>query len=228
MHDGHARPSAATDLSRRVVAKFLEVNGVHLMTPADDAYVDRYYRTVDVVCANRLESPDEVRSGMLAGRLPIPGYLRSDGTEMLPSDYFRLADEAGGVDELESWFLQHWSDHGHAVAEWQFYLNGQYVCLRSTTPLLIQRKDELTAQIVAALARPDPRSAVWLDRLHLLVDELDELTVEFTAYDRLRFGGPVSRDTFINDVRTDYPNRGSNSGRRINRSGDEPLRAHSP
>jgi len=198
------------DLSRNVVAKFLEINGVHLMTPADDAYVDRYYQTVDVVCASRRESPDEVRSHMLAGRLPIPSYLRSDGTEMLPLDYFRLADEAGGVDELESWFLRHWSDRVHAVAEWQFYLNGQYVCLRSTTPLLMQRKDELTADIEAELSRPDPGSTVWLDRLHLLVDELDELTVGFTAYDRLRFGGPVSRDTFINNVRAAYLNRDSN------------------
>lgn len=212
MNDGHAQPSTAMDLSRRVVAKFFEVNGVHMMTPADDAYVDRYCQTVDVACANRLESPDEVRSHMLAGRLPIPSYLRSDGLEMLPSDYFRLADEAGGVDDLESWFLRHWSDQEHAVAEWHFYLNGQYVCLRSTTPLLMQRKDELTADIEAALARPEPGSAAWLDRLRFLVNELDELTVEFTAYDRLRFGGPVSRDTLINDVRTAYLERDITAG----------------
>ncbi len=34
-----------------------------------------------------------------------------------------------------------------------------------------------------------------------LVDELDELEPEFTAYDRLRFDGPVSRDTYINSFR---------------------------
>ena len=36
-------------------------------------------------------------------------------------------------------------------------------------------------------------------------DELDELEPPFTAYDRLRFAGPVSRDTLITAVRRDFP-----------------------
>jgi hypothetical protein len=63
------------------------------------------------------------------------------------------------------------------VKQRETYLSGQYVCLTETTPQL----------------------------LHTLVDELDAQTAEFTAYDRLRFGGPVSRDTLINDVRMACP-----------------------
>jgi len=197
--------SASADLSAQVLARFIAVNGRHPVTSADDAYINHWCRTVEALCASRPETPDEVRAHMLAERLPIPSYLRSDNTGMLPADYFQLADEAGGVDQLAPWFLKQWPDPGHAAVEWRFYINGQYVCLHSATPRLMQRKDELAAEISAALARPDGRSAEWLDRLHALVDELDQTTAQFTAYDRLRFGGPVSRDTLINDVRAAYP-----------------------
>jgi hypothetical protein len=39
-----------------------------------------------------------------------------------------------------------------------------------------------------------------LERLQVLVDELDALEPKFTAYDRLRFGGPTSRDTCIDAI----------------------------
>ena len=65
----------------------------------------------------------------------------------------------------------------------------------------MQRKDELTDAITDHLAQPrDTR-----DRLDALVDELDGLLAEFTDYDRLRFGGPVSRDRFVTDIRASRP-----------------------
>jgi hypothetical protein len=45
----------------------------------------------------------------------------------------------------------------------------------------------------------------WLAELHALVDELDALEPPFAPYDRLRFGGPISRDTLIDDVRARFP-----------------------
>ncbi|MFC4090091.1 MULTISPECIES: DUF6058 family natural product biosynthesis protein [Micromonospora] len=42
-------------------------------------------------------------------------------------------------------------------------------------------------------------------RLHALVDELDALEPAFTGYDRLRFGGPTSRDSCVDAVRARYP-----------------------
>jgi hypothetical protein len=142
---------------------------------------------------------------MLDRALPLPSYIRSDHAEMVPPDYFRLADEAGGIEKLPYWFRGHWADSRQAEEEWNSYLDGLYVCLREITPQSIQCKDEVSDRIKRELASPDPSSATWLRELHALVDELDALTTQFTDYDRLRFCGPVSRDVLINDVRAKYP-----------------------
>ncbi|MET9330180.1 DUF6058 family natural product biosynthesis protein [Streptomyces cellulosae] len=190
-----------TDLKLKLAERFREVNGDHPMTAADDAYVTTQFVVLEELCAAQGHHPDAVRRLMLDGRLPLPGYLRSDGAEMVPADLFALADEAGGVDLLEAWFTAHWADPVTGKAEWNAYLSGQYVCLHSVTPATIRRKDRLTAAIGAALDDPDTDSA----HLHALVDELDALEPAFTAYDRLRFGGPTSRDTCIDAVRARFP-----------------------
>ncbi|MEU6338851.1 DUF6058 family natural product biosynthesis protein [Streptomyces cellulosae] len=190
-----------TDLKQQLAERFREVNGDHPMTAADDAYVTAQFVVLEELCAAQGHHPDAVRRLMLDGRLPLPGYLRSDGAEMVPADLFALADEAGGVDLLETWFTAHWADPVTGKAEWNAYLSGQYVCLHSVTPATIRRKDRLTAAIGAALDDPDTDSG----HLHALVDELDALEPAFTAYDRLRFGGPTSRDTCIDAVRARFP-----------------------
>ncbi|MFI8203277.1 DUF6058 family natural product biosynthesis protein [Streptomyces sp. NPDC085937] len=192
-----------TDLKQQLTERFREVNGDHPMTDADDAYVGAQFVVLEELCAVQGRDPDEVRRLMLDGRLPLPGYLRSDGAEMVPADLFALADEAGGVDLLEAWFTAHWADPVAGKAEWHAYLSGQYVCLHSVTPATIRRKDQLTAAIGAAVDDPDADAM----RLHALVDELDALEPAFTAYDRLRFGGPTSRDTCIDAVRARFPRR---------------------
>ncbi|MFJ9718773.1 DUF6058 family natural product biosynthesis protein [Streptomyces sp. NPDC101213] len=194
-----------TDLKRQLAERFREVNGVHPMTDADDAYVSAQFVALEELCAVRGRDADEVRRLMLGQRLPLPGYLRSDGAEMVPADLFALADEAGGVDPLAAWFTAHWADPATGRAEWRAYLSGQYVCLRSVTPATIQRKEHLTTAIGAAVNEPDAGSAPRSDRLHALVDELDALQTAFTAYDRLRFGGPTSRDTCVDAVRARFP-----------------------
>ncbi|MEU2396549.1 DUF6058 family natural product biosynthesis protein [Streptomyces pseudogriseolus] len=194
-----------TDVKQQLAERFREVNGDHPMTAADDAYVSAQFVTLEDLCAVQGRDADEVRRLMLDGRLPLPGYLRSDGAEMVPADLFALADEAGGVDRLEAWFTAHWTDPAAGKAEWDAYLSGQYVCLHSVTPATIRRKDRLTAAIGAAVDEPDAGSVRWTERLHALVDELDALEPAFTAYDRLRFGGPTSRDTCIDAVRARFP-----------------------
>ncbi|MFG3188297.1 DUF6058 family natural product biosynthesis protein [Streptomyces omiyaensis] len=190
---------------RRVAERFREVNGDHPMTAADDAYVSAQFVPLDRLCAAHGREADQVRRLMLAGRLPLPGYLRSDGAEMVPSDLFALAEEAGGVDRLEAWFTAHWDDARAGRAEWEAYLSGRYVCLRAVTPASILRKEHLTGAIAAAEAEPDAGSPRWTARLHALVDELDALEPAFTPYDRLRFGGPTSRDTCVDAVRARHP-----------------------
>jgi hypothetical protein len=192
------------ELRSRLAARFAEVNGDHKMTQDDDAYVDKYYVRLEEVS----ENPDELREHMLAGRLPLPSYLKSDGTEMVPAGLLALVEKAGGIGELPGWFAgQGWPNPQVAAEKWQFYLDGQYVCLTSVSPATIQLKTALVAGIDVALRDPRPESAEWLAGLHALVDELDALEPPFADYDRLRFGGPVSRDRYIDGVRREFPMR---------------------
>jgi hypothetical protein len=177
---------------KALAERYLEINGDHPMTAEDDAYVTRQYRILTELCAEQSRNCDEVRQQMLNHQLPIPSYLRSDGAEMVFADLFQLAEAAGGVDRLRDWFIAHWSDHAEGNDEWEAYLSGWYVCLHSVTPATIRRKGELIQSIDAT---SDPA------QLKELVDELDLLEPDFTAYDRLRFSGPVSRDTHITAVR---------------------------
>ncbi|WP_390624106.1 DUF6058 family natural product biosynthesis protein [Fodinicola feengrottensis] len=146
------------------------------------------------------------RSGrdMLSYRLPLPSYLRSDGTEMFHRDLFGLADQLG-LDNLRSWFVRQFADPVTGREEWQAYLSGQYVCLHSVTPWTIQRKGELVGAIQDAVADPQPRSTAWLDQLHDWVDQLDVLAPAYTGYDVLRFGGPTGRQTNIDAIRAKFP-----------------------
>lgn len=194
-----------TDLKQRLADRFRAVNGDHPMTEADDAYVTRQFVALAELCAAHGRDTDTVRRLMLERRLPLPGYLRSDGTEMVPRDLFSLAGEAGGLDRLEAWFTAHWADRAVGEEEWNSYLSGRYVCLRSVTPDTVQRKDQLTTAIRAAPHEPGAGSARWSVRLHTLIDELDALEPAFTAYDRLRFHGPTSRDTCIDAMRARFP-----------------------
>ncbi|MFD9778130.1 DUF6058 family natural product biosynthesis protein [[Kitasatospora] papulosa] len=198
-------PVAGRSLKREIAERYREVNGDHPMTEADDAYVSAQFVVLEELCAIHDRDAEEVRRLMLEGFLPLPGYLRSDGAEMVPADLFALADGAGGTDGLEAWFTAHWADPVAGGEEWKAYLGGRYVCLHSVTPSTIRRKDELTAAIAAAPDARDAGSPQWSARLHLLIDELDRLEPEFTGYDRLRFGGPTSRDICIDAMRARFP-----------------------
>ncbi|MFC5267748.1 DUF6058 family natural product biosynthesis protein [Kribbella qitaiheensis] len=189
-HHGFSVPAMSRDELRQ---RYLEINGDHPMSEADDAYVTRQFRVLDELCAEQGRDVEAVRRLMLGGELPMPGYLRSDGAEMIPADLFGLADKHG--DGLREWFIAQWSDVATGNEEGDAYLSGRYVCLHSVTPSTIQREDELMRAIDSTTNPAE---------LKPLVDGLDELEPEFTAYDRrLRFDGPVSRDTHITAVRTD-------------------------
>jgi hypothetical protein len=190
-----------SNLESAVAARFVATNGDHPMTPDDDAYVSEWFTALEELATEAGERADELRRRMLTNRLPLPSYIRSDGAQMVPRDLLELPDRAGGFDELPEYFAAHFDAPAQAVSEWDAYLAGHFVCLRSVTPENITRKGELVAAIETELAQPQPDSAAWLERLHELVDELDALEPPFAPYDRLRFGGPVSRDRLIDDVR---------------------------
>ena len=193
------------DLSAAVAARFSAINGRHAMTPDDDAYASRWYIALEALAENAGLRASDLRKEMLANRLPLPSYIRSDGTQMVARDLLELPRRAGGYDELPQWFARQFDSSSDALRQWDGYLSGQYVCLRNVLPETMQRKDELVDAINAAVAEPDPANPGWLESLHRLVDELDALEPPFTDYDRLRFGGPISRDTCIDAVRARFP-----------------------
>ena len=176
------------------------VNGDHPMSAEDDTYVRAHF----------MEVPDPGRTldRMAAGELPLPSYLLSDGAPMVPADYLDPVGWAGGIEELEGWFLDHWPAHAQdtAAEEWAAYLSGRYVCLKSVTPLHIRRKATLVAQVQAAVAvlAQNPRDPTARGSLGEATTRLDELLLPMTGYDRLRFAGPLTRELWIDEPRARF------------------------
>ena len=181
----------------QVRERFQHVNGDHPMSPEDDAYVRAHFVEVP--------DPDATLDRMVAGELPLPSYLLADGTPMVPADYLDPIDWAGGLDRLRAWFVDHWPVDEQDVAdeEWVAYLSGQYVCLRSVTPLTIRRKAVLVEQVEAAVAalEQEPRDTNARGSLGEAISKLDALELPMTGYDRLRFAGPLSREVWIDEPR---------------------------
>lgn len=198
-----------SQLHSAVAARFYAVNGTHPMTSEDDEYVNQWYVSLEDLAQQAGMHASTLRRLMLANRLPLPSYIRTDGTQMVARDLLELPRRAGGYEQLPEWFGQQFESGRDAIREWDGYLRGQYVCLRDVLPETIQRKDKLVKAITEAVATPEPQNQEWLESLHQLVDELDDLEPPFTAYDRLRFGGAISRDTCINEVRARFPRQSS-------------------
>ncbi|WCB91819.1 hypothetical protein DSM104299_00497 [Baekduia alba] len=196
--------SRLTDALRE---RYLALNGRHDITAGDDAYINQHFVPVAAVAGLGL-TPDQLPGLMLAGALPLPTYMRSDGELMAAPGLLALATEAGGIERLPAAFGARFADAAEAVAEWQSYLGGRYfACLRQVTPATIRRKDELMATIDRLQLAPSAHDPEWSTELHAAVDELDALELPFTSYDRRRFGGPTSRDRCIDDVRARFPAR---------------------
>jgi RimJ/RimL family protein N-acetyltransferase len=184
----------------KVRERYREVNGDHPMSAEDDWYVRA--RFVEV------PDPASTLDRMVAGELPLPSYLLGDGTPMVPADYLDPVEWAGGLDRLRAWFLDHWPGDAQDTAdeEWAAYLSGQYVCLRSVTPRNIRRKAALVEQVKAAVAalEQEPRDATARGSLGEATSKLGDLELPMTGYDRLRFGGPLSRETWIEEPRSRF------------------------
>jgi hypothetical protein len=174
------------------------------MTAADVAYVEANYMSLEEACAGRPEALEEVRAVAAAGQLPQPSYVLPDGTEMVPADYFAIAD--AGRDVFEREFLAAGGSPNEVDAEWDGYLSGACgVCLKEQTPANTVRKEALVKAVSGLLASPEPGDSGWRSRLRTAVDELDELERPFAPdYDRARWG-PSSGDRCVAAPRERYP-----------------------
>lgn len=183
--------------------RYVAVNGDHPMTAGDDAYVREHF----------VAATPETMALMLDDRLPLPSYVLSDGTPMVPAAHGRPAEIAGGVERLHDWFVAFWGDDRETgEREWVHYLSGQYVCLREVMPVRIRQRTDRVAEAAAAvdLLRSDPHDPIGRGMLGEAVDGvlgvpgLDSLLLPMTAYDRLRFGGPTVRETWVDAPRAEF------------------------
>lgn len=190
--------SSALDQIR---ARYLELNGNHPMTETDDLYVRTHY----------VPLPESAYDDVLAHNLPLPSYLLSDGTPMVPRDYLDVIELAGGPGRIGHWFAEHFvgQDSARTREELGHYLSGRYVCLRSVTPTTILQKERWGRQIEDGLARlarltGRPGDTVARGLLGEATAALDGLLTEMTDHDRLRFGGPTVKARLVNDIRRDH------------------------
>jgi Family of unknown function (DUF6058) len=190
--------------------------GAEVLTTADLTYLSANYVALEELCADRQEAPDEILALIEARRLPQPSYVLADGTGMFPADYFRLVDEAGGIEALEAHFA---ARHRQATLardaaakelerDWEWYLDGTWgICLQDVTPETIVRKNTLVWSLSELLMCPRPGSSEWRRSLREQIDELDALERDFApdwdrgdAQER-----PPTRDLLIGAARERYP-----------------------
>src|SRR5438067_11538471 len=88
------------ELAAAVAARYHAVNGHHPMTAEDDAYASEWFVPVEELAAVTSHGVDEIRRLQLANRLPLPSYIRRDGTQMGARDRLALPAAAGGCAEL--------------------------------------------------------------------------------------------------------------------------------
>jgi hypothetical protein len=145
------------------------------------------------------------------GLLPQPTYVLPDGTPMVPETHAVLLEDAGGdpgriAERFRERFVAAGGRPEDAEDELGGWLGGSYgVCLRDPSPETIVAKGALMTAIGALLCIPDPDDEAWRGALRGAVDALDALELPFAAYDRERFGGPVTRDRLITAPRERFP-----------------------
>ncbi|MFP2956368.1 DUF6058 family natural product biosynthesis protein [Myxococcus sp. 1LA] len=193
------------------------------LTPADVRYITEHFVPLSTVAAGRPEAPTALQALIDSGHLPQPTYTLADGTGMYPRDLLCLLDAAGSSDAVRAHFdgrLQRMAvrfgttlTQEQLDAEWRGYLQGHYgACLRVVTPEHIFCKEWLVRRLTEALAAPAPDEEAWRARVRTDVEALDALEREFAPWDRIRFGGPVSRDRLISTPRLRYPHLFAQAG----------------
>jgi len=165
---------------------------------------------VEYVRSSFVPMADAVRPLVERGLLPCATYVLPDGTPMVPADHAQLLEDAGGDPEaiatcFAERLLAAGADRDEVEDEYRAWLSGEYgACLHTTSPESIRAKGGLMDTISALLVRPTPESEQWRTTLRCAVDALDALERPFAAYDRERFGGPVSRDRLVTSTRARF------------------------
>ena len=70
------------------------------------------------------------------------------------------------------------------------------------TPHMVIDLDQV--KIEELLSKPESKNSQWCSELKETVNSLDSIEPQFMDYDRSRFGGTVSRDLIITNVKNEY------------------------
>ncbi|MGC2289799.1 MAG: DUF6058 family natural product biosynthesis protein [Thermoplasmata archaeon] len=200
----------------------------------DDRYIRSRFVGLDWLVARTKVSRATFLQWQSQGLFPKPTYVTAEGEQWYSRAYAPLVLRAMYVKtDLKTLFREDYSraleqlrytnpaDYRAELAksgtararpeavielEWQGFLSGEYgACLRVAWVPCILRKGKLMRTIDELVAHPNPEAPGWKRRLRQSVDSLDRLEMPFTAWDRVRFGKPVSRDTHIQSIRLRFP-----------------------
>jgi hypothetical protein len=166
---------------------------------------------IEYVRATFVAMDDVVRPLVEQGVLPQATYVLPDGTPMVPLDHAALLADAAGDPQgvtarFKERFLAAGGDPAAVDEEHDAWLSGEYgACLWRTTPEAILAKAGLLRAITALLADPREDDERWRAAVRGAVDALDGLERPFARHDRVRFGGPTSRDRLITATRERFP-----------------------
>ena len=178
--------------------------------PADIRYVAANFQTLERLCERTATTDRErVERDIERRRIPGPSYTVEDGTPYFPADYFQ---EQPTQAEFAMRLTHAAQERGLVLSQadvcemWDAYLDGTYgMCLRHVSPETIVEKQFLLGDIEELTQAPSPQDPQWTGRLRERVNRLDELERPFTAFDRIFFGRPVSRDLWITAVHEKFP-----------------------
>jgi len=176
----------------------------------DEAYVRTWFIDLEILARTHGWEPAAIIRAIDEKRAPAPTYTLANGVRMVPPDYFALLGAPDEIDTLRERFNKRYVKAALAQAptdtllaeEWEGYISGGFgACLKDVSPESMFAKSKLIAAIKILLAAPDEKEMTWLLQLKDAVDALDALEKPFAAFDRAHYGGPVSRDLYITDVR---------------------------
>jgi hypothetical protein len=88
-----------------------------MLTPDDVAYIEKGFRRLEELCAERDMTPSELTDLRARRLLPCPTYVLDDGTEMVPEDYFDLLNVAKDPNRIPEQFAQELRDHAGGKLE---------------------------------------------------------------------------------------------------------------
>ena len=205
------------------------------LSDRDSRYIRTRFVALEKISAKCGVALGELRDWQTRGVFPGPTYVTPDHAEWYPPMLAAFVRRAlSRKTDLRALFIGDFStalagvrlkepklyrliqqdvnmlgedDRAVADAYWGVYMGGMYgACLRAPWVPCIVRKSRLTAGIEELTQHPTPEDPQWGRRLRRLVDAMDTTEMPFAEWDRVRFGGPVSRDRYVIEIRKRFPN----------------------